>query len=195
CLRSIWEASHIGDPTSPLSLDVFERERGTRIARPVPVADFIAYGQWFQAHAVPDVDPRTVTRIDAIDGGFRVVVADGETIETSRVVVAAGIAPFAVRPAVFDGLSPELASHSVDHSDLACFGGRRVAVIGGGQSAIETAVLLQENGAEVEVIMRARVLRWVGRAPRDGIIGPLFFDRTDVGPAVLSHVVAHPMLD
>ena len=193
CLRSIWEASHIGDPASPLSLDAFERERGARIARPVPVADFIAYGQWFQAHAVPDVDPRTVTRIDAIDGAFRVVVADGETIETSRVVVAAGIAPFAVRLAAFAELPPELASHSVDHSDLAGFGGRRVAVIGGGQSAIETAVLLQENGAEVEVIMRARVLRWVGRAPRDGIIGPLFFDRTDVGPAVLSHVVAHPM--
>src|SRR5207302_7712491 len=51
-----------------------------------------------------------------------------------------------------------------------------------------------ENGADVEVIMRARRLRWVGRAPREGIVGPLLFDRTDVGPALISHVVAHPML-
>ena len=67
-------------------------------------------------------------------------------------------------------------------------------MIGGGQSAIESAVLLQENGAEVEVVMRAPGLRWVGRAPRDGVVGPLLFDRTDVGPALISHLVAHPSL-
>src|SRR5438270_999210 len=166
-LRSRWNASHIGDPKAQLSLDTFERERATRIGRPVPVADFIAYGRWFQARAVPDLDPRAVRRIEVRGGGFRVVLADGEPMETRRVVVAAGIAPFAARPAAFDGLPAELASHSVDHSDLAPFAGRRVAVIGGGQSAIESAVLLRENGADVEVIMRARRLRWVGRAPRE----------------------------
>ena len=193
-LRSRWNASHIGDPKGQLSLDTFERERATRIGRPVPVADFIAYGRWFQARAVPDLDPRAVRRIEVRGGGFRVVLADGEPMETRRVVVAAGIAPFAARPAAFDGLPAELASHSVDHSDLAPFAGRRVAVIGGGQSAIESAVLLRENGADVEVIMRARRLRWVGRAPREGALGPLLFDRTDVGPAFLSHLIAHPTL-
>jgi len=194
CLRSSWSASHIGDPKSALSIDVFERERAGGIPRPIPIADFVAYGQWFQAHALPDVDPRTVARVEACDRGFRITVVDGEPIEVRRVVVAAGIAPFAARPAVFDGLSSDLASHSVEHADLARFSRRRVAVIGGGQSAIESAVLLQENGAEVEVIMRARRLRWVGRAPRDGLFGPLLFDRTDVGPALISHLVAHPML-
>src|SRR5438105_2703669 len=171
-LRSIWEASHLGDPKGAHSLDVFERERAAPIARPVPLDDFIAYGHWFQARAVSDLDPRMVTRVESHDRGFRVILADGEPIETQRVVVAAGIAPFATRPAIFDGLSRDVASHSVDHADLARFAGRRVAVIGGGQSAIETAVLLRENGADVEVIMRARRLRWVGRAPRKGIVGP-----------------------
>jgi cation diffusion facilitator CzcD-associated flavoprotein CzcO len=195
CLRSRWSASHIGDPRSSLSLDVFERERAAAgIPRPIPIADFVAYGHWFQAHALPDVDSRAVTRVEAYDGGFRVTVADGEPIEVRRIVVAAGIGPFAARPAVFDGLSPDLASHSVEHADPARFAGRRVAVIGGGQSAIESAVLLQENGAEVEVIMRARELRWVGRAPREGPFGRLLFDRTDVGPALVSHLVAHPTL-
>ena len=194
CLRSHWNASHIGDPKGQLSLDAFERERAARIGRPVPVADFIAYGRWFQARALPDLDARTVRRIEARDRGFRVILADGEPMEALRVVVAAGIAPFASKPAAFDGLPAELASHSVDHSDLARFAGRRVAVIGGGQSAIESAVLLRENGADVEVIMRARRLHWVGRAPREGVLGPLLFDRTDVGPALLSHLIAHPRL-
>ena len=193
-LRSIRSASHIGAPVGPQSLDVFESELGRPLARPMPIDDFIAYGQWFQARAVPELDPRTVARVEALDGGFRVTLADGEPLETRRVVVAAGIAPFAARPPIFDGLPRDLASHSVDHADLARFAWRRVAVIGGGQSAIETAVLLQENGADVEVIMRASRFRWVGRAPRGGLVGALLFDRTDVGPAGVSHLVAHPFV-
>jgi len=193
CLRSSWSASHIGDPKSPLNLNVFEQERAGGIARPIPIADFIAYGQWFQAHALPDLDPRSVTRVETQGGGFRLTLADGEVMEVRRVIVAAGIAPFAVRPVLFDGLSPEHASHSVEHADLARFAGRRVVVIGGGQSATESAVLLRENGAEVEMLMRARRFRWVGRAPREGLFGPILFDRTDVGPAFVSHLVAHPM--
>jgi hypothetical protein len=194
CLRSSWSASHIGDPNSPLSLDVFEQERSGGIARPIPIADFIAYGHWFKAQALPDLDPRSVTRVEAMDDGFRLTLADGEAMEVRRVIVAAGIAPFAARPAMFDGLSPDHASHSVEHADLARFARRRVVVIGGGQSATESAVLLQENGAEVEMLMRARKFRWVGRAPREGLFGPILFDRTDVGPAFVSHLVAHPMV-
>jgi cation diffusion facilitator CzcD-associated flavoprotein CzcO len=193
-LRSIRSASHIGDPTGAHSLDVFEAELARPLARPMPLGDFIAYGRWFQQRAVADLDPRTVARVEARDGGFRVTLADGEPVETRRVVVAAGIAPFAARPAIFDGLPRDLASHSVDHADLARFARRRVAVIGGGQSAIETAVLLRENGADVEVLMRAPRLQWVGRAPRGGVVGALLFDRTDVGPALISHLVAHPFV-
>jgi len=194
CLRSRWSASHIGEPRGALSLDAFEHERAADIARPVPLADFVAYGEWFQARTLPDLDPRTVRRVEPRDCGFSVILADGEAIAARRVVVAAGIAPFAARPALFDTLPRELASHSVDHADLAAFAGRRVAVIGGGQSAIESAVLLREAGAQVEVIMRAPRLRWVGRAPREGLLGPILFDRTDVGPALISHLVAKPML-
>ena len=193
CLRSSYPASTIGDPKSEHSLDMFARELGRPVPRPVPLDDFIAYGHWFQARAVPDVDRRAVTRVEARDGGFRVVLADGEPVEARRVIVAGGIVRFAARPPIFDGLPTDLASHSVDQAEPARFAGRRVVVIGGGQSAIETAVLLQENGADVEVIMRSDHFQWVGRAPREGLIGPLLFDRTDVGPAVISHMVAHPM--
>src|SRR5438105_24141 len=50
------------------------------------------------------------------------------------------------------------------------------------------------HGAQVEVILRAPALRWVGRATRDGPLGRVFFHRTDVGPAVVSQIVARPTL-
>jgi pyridine nucleotide-disulfide oxidoreductase len=193
CLRSPWSASHIGEPKGPLSLHAFERVRGARLRRPIPISDFIAYGHWFRQMAVPNVDERHVDRLERLDGGFRVRLGDGDVLECRRLVVAAGISPFAARPAVFDGLPPDSASHSSDHADLTRFAGDRVAVIGGGQSAIESAALLHEGGAETELIMRGRHIRWVGRAPREGVIGRFLFDRTDVGPALLSHFVARPM--
>lgn len=193
-LRSPWGASHIAEPRSALTLDEFERVRDGRIARPVPLADFVAYGHWFQQRTAPDLDRRHADRVDAVDGGYRVILEDGEPIESRRVVVAAGIADFAWRPPEFAGLPRELASHSSEEVDLGRFAGERVAVIGGGQSALESAALLRESGADVEVIMRAPRVRWVGRATRHGLIGRVLFHRTDVGPALVSHLVARPML-
>lgn len=194
-LRSPWAASHIGAPSTALSLDAFERARGWRTTRPVPLSDFVAYGHWFRERALPDIDERQVARVEPIDGGFRVVLEDGEPVESRRVVVAAGIAPFAKRPPVFDALPLELASHSSQHEDLTRFCGKRVIVIGRGQSGSEFAVLLHEGGAEVEVIARGGGgMRWVGRAPHEGIIGSILFDRTDVGPLMLSHLIARPTL-
>jgi cation diffusion facilitator CzcD-associated flavoprotein CzcO len=193
-LRSPWAASHIADPRAAFTLDALERVRGSRIARPIPLPEFVAYGQWFQQQVVSDVDRRGVVRVEGADGGFRVTLDDGEVLECGRVVVAAGIADFARRPPEFDAIPSDLASHSSDHADLARFRGRHVVVVGGGQSAIESAVLLHERGADSEVIMRTSRMRWVGRATRDGPLGRLFFDRTDVGPAILSHLVARPLL-
>jgi cation diffusion facilitator CzcD-associated flavoprotein CzcO len=160
----------------------------------VPLTDFIAYAEWFQQRAVPDIDPRMVTRVDPTDRGFRVLLEDGEAVTCDRVVVAAGIAPFASRPTEFDGLPDELASHSSVHKDLARFAGRRVAVIGAGQSGLESAVLLSEAGADVEMIVRASRVRWVGSTPRQSLRGRILYDRTDVGPAFISHLVARPAL-
>jgi len=193
-IRSRWDASHIAHPQRAFTLNDYQTFRQTRFERPMALADFIAYGQWYQGHVVSEIDPRAVTNVAPETDGFRVRLADGETLAARRVVVAAGIAPFAVRPREFDAIPAELASHSSDHRDLGVFAGRRVVVVGGGQSAIESAALLQEAGADTEVIMRRPLQRWVGRAPREGLLGHLLFDRSDVGPALISHVVARPPL-
>jgi hypothetical protein len=193
-LRSLWGASSIGGPASALSIDEYERSRREPIRRPVPLPDFIAYGLAFRDRARLDIDPRQVREVTAAGDGFRVITADGENVECQRIVVAAGIQSFAARPREFDGLPPELASHSSDQADLSTFAGRRVVVIGGGQSAFECAVLLSEQGAITELVMRAPAVRWVGRATRKGLLGRALFHRTDVGPALVSHLVAHPRI-
>ena len=122
-------------------------------------------------------------------------------IRSRRVVVAAGIASFAWRPPEFEGLPPSLASHSSEHHDLSRFAGQRLAVIGAGQSALESAALLYEAGAEVEVIARSRRIHWLqGLASKmlhhrlGSITSRLLYAPTDVGPAGISQIVARPDL-
>ncbi len=56
------------------------------------------------------------------------------------------------RPDVFAGLPRELVSHSCEHTDSERYRGKRVAVIGRGQSACESAAILHEAGVDVELI-------------------------------------------
>lgn len=197
-LRSAWDASHIADPDHALTLDAFQAARGIQFQAPVPLDRFIEYGQWFQRQVVPDLDSRTVTRVEPGPRGFRVMLEDGESIQAVRVIIATGLNTFAWRPAQFRELPPALASHASEHRDLARFSGQRVIVIGGGQSALESAALLHEAGAEVEVIARGHHIRWLRRGAwlRDhlGPARPLLYPSTDIGPIGLNWIVAIPEL-
>jgi len=196
-LRSNWGASHIADPKGELTLDSYRSACGNHLSSPIPLERFVDYGRWFQRRAVPDVDLRKIASIDLGEKGFRLRLADGETFTSRRVVIAAGISTFASRPAEFDGVPPSLASHSADHKDLKRFKGQRVAVVGGGQSALESAALLHEAGAKVEVIARQHTLHWVGLHSWLHHLGPfskLLYSKRDVGPAGLSRLVAAPRL-
>jgi len=197
CLRSNWGASHIADPNQELTLDVYCRQKGNSISKPIPLERFIDYGRWYQSQAVRDLEKRNVARIDVDTPGFKVVMADGEEFTARRVVVAAGISPFAARPAEFAGIPSSLASHTSEHKDLRKFAGQQVAIIGAGQSALESAALLKENGIQAEVIARAKTLNWVGlhaRLHHLGLISKMLFSTRDVGPAGISRLVAMPRL-
>jgi Pyridine nucleotide-disulphide oxidoreductase len=160
-LRSAWDASHIDDPDGFLSLDVYAAVGGLGRPDPLPLQDFIRYGDWFQETALPDLDVRSVEKIEPSGRGFWLTLQDGQAVNARRVVVATGLAKQEFRPAPFRGLPTDLVSHSADHAALDVFRGRRVAVIGRGQSACESAALLAEGGAEVEMICRGAI-RWSG---------------------------------
>jgi FAD-dependent urate hydroxylase len=193
-LRSPYVASNIADPERGLSLDSFASESHTTLPRPLPVERFVDYGRWFRRQVSPALDGRSVTQINS-NGSFQLELSDGTRLTSSRVVVAAGIMPFARKPPQFEGLPRELASHSSEHREFSRFAGRRVFVVGGGQSALESAALLHEAGAEVEVLVRAPRIYFLRRIARLHHLGPLtrlLFAPAEVGPAGLSRLVSAP---
>ncbi len=196
-LRSAWDASHIGDPMNALSLNTYQAKLGSPINRPVPLERFIDYGMWFQQYAAPDLDPRHVARLERAGPGFTLDLDDGERVHADRVVIATGLAMFTRRPEQFDGLPADLASHSAEHRDLARFAGKSVMVVGSGQSALESAALLHEVGASVEIVARAPQLTWIRRRfdrPILGPLRPLLYPPSDVGPPGINQLTRSPAL-
>jgi len=151
-LRSAWSASNIAGPYASLTLDAYKVSSGNHLVAPISLERFIDYGLWYQRTAVPDVDRRTVSSIEPHAGKFQIRLEDGSDFLASRVVIAGGISAFAARPAAFEHIPRALATHTSEAQDLSQFANSRVIVIGGGQSALESAALLHELGAEVEVL-------------------------------------------
>ncbi len=197
-LRSPWRATHLSDPNGTWSLDAYASAHGVDPNVRLPLRSFVAYGEWFQQHAVADVDRRAVRRIDTAHDGFRLTLDDGETLDADRIIIATGLRNQEYRPLPFKDVPITLASHSSQHPDLSVFRGKRVGVIGRGQSACESAALLAESGAEVEIISRGDI-RWLGipangttqttvdRWLREALAAP-----SEVGPFPLSWLVEMP---
>ena len=213
-LRSPRMASHISDPHRRFTLDSYEVANGNHfvvrvpptvtenfvardMTKKVPLHDFIKYGHWFLRQADLPIDSRVVSRVELASEGFHLDFEDGKSLRAGRVIVAAGIAPFARVPKPFADLPPCLVSHTSHQSDLSRFRDREVLVIGGGQSALESAALLDEAGARVEVLIREPVVHWLGmthRWMRGKIINRMFYGPSDVGPPGISLLVERPNL-
>jgi cation diffusion facilitator CzcD-associated flavoprotein CzcO len=196
-LRSPRVASNISDPVQAFTLDAYESSAGLRAKAPVPLETFVEYGRWFQRQLTPDLVTRDIASIARSSNGFDVTLESGESLQCERVVVAAGIGPFLRIPPVFASLPASQVSHCYQGCDVLSFAGKRVAVIGAGQSSLESAALLHEAGAEVEIIARIPALRWIGQHPwlhKMGPVSSLLYSQHDVGPAGISRLVAAPNL-
>jgi cation diffusion facilitator CzcD-associated flavoprotein CzcO len=191
-LRSRKRSSNICDPGRELTIADYGAIPGDEMAN-ATLSDFLGYAHWFQRHAVPQVDRRRVTRIER-NGRFELTLDDGETFGADRVVVAAGLSPFAWRPVPFDALPRTLCSHSSEHTDLSGFANRVVAVIGAGQSALESAALLHESGARAEAFVRGPAVRWLLADSDQRSFGDRLLPPTDVGGRVTGWIAAVPDL-
>lgn len=194
-LKSSWSALSISDPTGKYSLKRYSKIVGITPQEPVPLQIFLKYGYWFQQQAVPDVD-QTYVKFLAQDGkGFHLDLADGRSIKASKVIVATGISSFACVPDFAHHLPPTLASHSQAHPNFSHFRGKKVVVVGSGQSALECAASLHEAGASVELIARGPVL-WIDRRLHryTGPFKRIFYPPSDVGPPGINWLVAYPLL-
>ncbi len=194
-LKSVWSASSLADPEAAFSLDRYCRATGADATEPIPLAFFIGYAQWFQEHAVPDVDRAYVRCVQLERDGFHISLSDGRILAAERVVVAVGVRQFAYVPPFARDLPPQVATHSGEHIDFSRFRDCRVVVVGAGQSALESAAILSDEGAKVEVVARGPV-HWINRAlyHRAGPVGRLLYPPTDVGPPGLNWLCGAPMV-
>ncbi|MEV0842592.1 NAD(P)-binding domain-containing protein [Actinocatenispora sera] len=164
-LKSQPYASNLSDPAGAATLKAYCAHRGEEYVpygKPVRLADFTAYGGWFQRTQVPDLTETLVRRIASVGEQFEVTLDDGETLLARRVVVAVGVEHFDRMPPLLAELPGTLVTHSSAHTDLSRFAGTDLTVLGGGQSALETAALAAEAGARVRVVVRAPKIAWNG---------------------------------
>ena len=194
-LKSSWSALNISDPAGKYSLNRFSKASGIPQQEPVPLQTFLKYGSWFQLQLVPDVDQTYVKSVVQDGKGFHLELEDGRSVKASRVVVAAGISSFANMLDFAVHLPSHLVSHSQDHTDFSQFKERKVVVVGSGQSALESAALLYEAGASVELIARGPVL-WIDRRlyRYTGPAKRIFYPPSDVGPPGINWLVSFPLL-
>lgn len=174
-LKSQPFASNLSDPAGAATLRAFCEATGERYVpygEPVSLQRFNDYGAWFQQTQVPDLEQHLVEGLRRVGDDYELTLDSGECVRARRVVVAAGVEHFAYTPPPLDTLPAGLCSHASDHTDLSLFKGMDVTVVGGGQSALETAALASEHGGRVRVLVRQSQLAWNGEPLRDD--RPLF---------------------
>jgi FAD-dependent urate hydroxylase len=198
-MRSAWEETSLSAPGGG-TIDDFAAATGTGRQEPLPLQTFLRYAEWFRERHVPNADPSDVTSVEASGSGLHVATSSGEEYEARAAVIAVGVTPFAYAPPPFDdalGDGIELATARTTRSDLA---GKRVAVVGGGQNALETAGIAARDGADVELLVRSSVRWFTPREPEThrGPVGRrlyrLAYPAVGYGPPPLNRIVLHPDL-
>lgn len=167
-LKSEGFASNLSDPSGEYTLERFcaEDESGyeyARIAAPIPLDTFERYGRWFQKRLVPGVRENRVNSVKQTGAVFEVRLDTGDTLRGKSVVMATGMTGYVHLPRPLQDLPSKAVVHTYDQRDPGRSRGTDVAVIGAGQSALESAALMHEQGAKVWVIARASKLAWNSR--------------------------------
>jgi thioredoxin reductase len=168
-LKSERFASNLWDPNGQFTLQRFSAENKIpyqAAGDPLSLADFLRYAEWFRERAVGESIDIKVTGLRRNGSGFVLDFAGAPSLEARRVILATGHMAFRMIPEEFAALSEPLCYHSSKIHELSGFAGRDVTLIGAGQSALESAALLQEAGAQVRLIVRGNEVRW--NATRNG---------------------------
>jgi cation diffusion facilitator CzcD-associated flavoprotein CzcO len=196
-LKSRGCASNLSAPARDHTLEQFCGSIGATYSdweQPISGELFARYGEWFQKSLVPDLDPRHVVSCESDSDGFRLRIERGETMAAKAVVVSSGYMASARIPGELEGLPPELVSHSSSHSSFESFRGKDVIVIGAGQSALESAALLREAGANPSLVARRRSIAWSEIEGERTLLQKLRAPRTALGGGWKMVFYEHPSL-
>jgi len=156
-LKSDGFASNLSSGSVPFTLEDFCKLTGrpyhhTQI--PVPVEDFVAYGQEFSRRFVPNLEEQNVVAVEREDKIFRITLANGDTFLARHVIVATGVSLFQYMPPDLAHLPKEMVTHTSAHRLFENFSGHDVTVLGRGASSLNAAAALHEAGARVTLLTR-----------------------------------------
>ena len=165
-LKSFCFGTNIDVPEPGYGFSEWSEARGLESFEPCSIQQFVDYGLWVQKRCVTSLERQNVVAIRREGSAFHLTLADGETLLARRVVLATGLSGFDYLPQPFAALPSALCTHTVNVTGFTGFAGQSVAVIGGGQSALEAAALLREAGANPTLIVRDDEISWMTALPR-----------------------------
>jgi FAD-dependent urate hydroxylase len=162
-LKSERFASNLWDPRRRYTLRRYCEGRRLPyqpVGSPLSLELFLEYAEWFRQQTA--IEPRNlkVRQLRRVPDGFDLQLTDGTSFTSRRVILATGHMAYRWVPPELAHLPEPLLLHSTRIGDVRTYAGRDVCVIGAGQSALETAALLHENGARVRVLVRRAQVDW-----------------------------------
>lgn len=199
-LKSDGFACSLSSPEKGSRLEDFCGEHGLPFEEegmPVPLDTFVAYAKSFRERFVPAQEETLVSSLTRKSNGlFSLTLDNGETCEAAHVILAVGITSFRNIPGELSALPKWALSHSFDHRDGSKLAGRDVAVIGGGASAVDTAALLHDAGANVIIVARDKALRFHSAPDSDrrNLLTQIQRPSSGIGPGWRSYLCVHAPL-
>jgi FAD-dependent urate hydroxylase len=162
-LKSERFASNLWDPDRRFTFARYCKAKNLPylpVGHPLSLALFLEYAEWFRQQTAGEPRDIRIVRISRKQNGFSVELADGTRFTSRHVILATGHMAFRVLPTQLSHLSEPLLCHTSRMGDVKTYAGRNVTIIGAGQSALETAALLNEAGARVQILAKSGRIEW-----------------------------------
>lgn len=177
-VRSPFLVSSLYSPEPGLRLEDYYRETGRTAAKreKISLKIYLKYIDWYLEKAGLNTLPQSVTTLRReASGSFTATTQDGQQMQARNVIVAVGNPPFVNIPDEFASVNRQLYSHTSEVTDFSPFAGKKVLVIGAGQSAIEACQGLLQVDAHVELMHRQNGIYWHNIPLRINVPLLLFF--------------------
>lgn len=177
-IRTPHEFVSFSDPKDEYTIQRFAEETGTELMTPLPRPIFVEYANWFAQRAGVEFTPEKITKLVYENGVYEAVSETGAVHYAKNAIIATGVEHYKYLPEFLSKFPTHLVTHTSGYTDFSHFAGKKVVVLGSGQSAWEAAGLLHRDGAEVELVYRRESPNYAGSreseiALRD--VGDIFF--------------------
>ncbi|HKQ88378.1 MAG TPA: NAD(P)-binding domain-containing protein [Candidatus Acidoferrales bacterium] len=192
-LKSERFASNLWDPNRRFTFERYCMAKGLSyqpVGHPLSLASFLKYAEWFRHYAAGESRDVRVVRIRRDANNFSLELADGTIFASRRVILATGHMPFRKVPPQLSQLHEPLLFHSANIGDVRAYRGRDVTIIGAGQSALETAALLHETGAQVRILARGSRIEWNSPAKQRPLFARILAPDAGIGAGWKSFAVS-----